>query len=188
MKTFFAKTEVKFLIKFIAVYAGLYLLAQFIIGIASPGNYYSKFCDDYLNIIEWLRLFILKGAAFLCHILGYNAVIEESISLRVINSVYKVRMVYSCIGVGILSCWVAFTIAYPAALKLKIIWLIAGCATICLINMIRVAALLILINKYKSTSKFYYHHEVFNFIAYALVIGMIYLYTKNNTKEDATKS
>jgi exosortase/archaeosortase family protein len=90
-------------------------------------------------------------------------------------------MVYSCLGIGILSSWAAFAIAFPNNLKRKIIWLFAGLLTIWFANVIRVAVLLMLLNKTKDVKGFPNHHTIFNVIAYMIVIVLIYFYSKEKT-------
>jgi exosortase/archaeosortase family protein len=91
-------------------------------------------------------------------------------------------MVYSCIGYGLLSCWAAFIIAYPSKRKRKLIWLLGGLVTICFANIIRVAGLLILVNKTKDVTRFSNHHEIFNAVAYSIIILLLYFYTKPEVK------
>lgn len=170
--------EFIFIVKLLALFSIFYFGTQFFIGITSKGNYYNAFLDEYLNYIKWLRISILKAAGIICSLFGYETRIENAISLRVING-YKVNMVYSCIGVGIMSSWAAFAIAYSANFKRKIIWLLAGLMAIWFVNATRVAVLLIWLNKTRDTKAFSYHHTVFNIVAYSITIVMIYFYSKD---------
>lgn len=173
--------ETLFLIKLFAFFSLFYFGTQFWIGITSKGNFYIAFCDEYLNYIKWLRLSILKAAGIFCSWFGYQTNIENTISLRVVNgdvNGYKVNMVYSCIGIGIFSSWAAFALAYSTNLKRKTIWLFGGLLAIWLINSIRMAILLIWLNKTRNTKGFGHHHTVFNIIAYTIVIILIYFYSK----------
>jgi exosortase/archaeosortase family protein len=172
--------EALFIIKLLLLFSIFYYGTQFYIGITSKGNYYNAFLDKYFNYINWLRCTILKSASIVCYIFGYDTKIENIISLRVVNG-YKVNMVYSCLGIGILSSWAAFAIAFPNNLKRKIIWLFAGLLTIWFANVIRVAVLLMLLNKTKDVKGFPNHHTIFNVIAYMIVIVLIYFYSKEKT-------
>lgn len=169
--------ETLFLIKLFLFFSLFYFGTQFWIGITTKGNYYIAFCDEYLNYVKWLRVSILKAAGIICYCFGFETNIENTISLRVING-YKVNMVYSCIGVGILSSWAAFALAYAAPAKRKIVWLLSGLFTIWFINAVRIAILLMLLNKTRNTKGFSHHHTIFNIIAYSIVILFIYFYTK----------
>ncbi len=174
--------EAIFVAKLLTLFSIFYFGTEFWIGITAKGNLYSAFCDEYLNYVEWLRLFILKGASIICNLFGHNTIIENTKSLKIVGG-YRVNMVYSCIGFGILSSWAAFAIAYPAKLKKKIIWLFGGLLIICFINILRIAALLMLINKAKNIQVFTSHHTVFNWVAYILVLILIYFYTKEKQEQ-----
>lgn len=169
--------ETYFIIKLLLLFCFFYFGSQFWIGITSKGNYYSAFADNYLNYIAWLRVSVLKAAGVICSFFGHQTTIENEISLRIIGG-YKVNMVYSCIGIGVLSSWAAFAIAFPSPLKRKIKWLIGGIVIIWLVNCIRVAALLLLVNSTRNTKAFPQHHTIFNIFSYCIVIIMIYFYTK----------
>ena len=172
--------EAFFVVKLLTLFFIFYYGTQFFIGITSKGNYYNAFLDEHFNYIRWLRLSILNAAGAICSLVGYNTKIENGISLRIING-YKVNMVYSCIGVGILSSWTAFALAYSTAIKRKIFWLFGGLIIIWLVNATRIAILLIWLNKTRNTKGFSSHHTIFNIVAYAIVIMLIYFYTKEKS-------
>ncbi len=171
--------EYFFLLKLIFFFSIFYYGTEFWIGLTAKGGMYSVFCDEYLNYIKWLRVFILKGSGIICNAFGYNTTLEKTTSLRIIGGI-KVNMVYSCIGFGVLSSWAAYVLAFPSNFKRKIVWLFSGTAIILFINMIRVAGLLMLINKTKNIHSFPNHHTVFNVVAYAIVVLLIYFYSKDN--------
>ncbi len=170
--------EVVFIVKLTFLFSVFYFGTDFWIGITAKGNYYSSFCDEYLNYVRWIRISILKAAGVICSVFGYHTRIENTISLRIINGI-KINMVYSCIGIGVLSSWASFVIAYPSKLKRKIYWLFGGLLLIWMVNVIRIAALLILFNKTRDINTFPNHHTAFNIIAYIIVLLLIYFYTKD---------
>ncbi len=178
--------ELFFVVKLLLLFSVFYFGTHFWIGITSKGNLYSTFCDSYLNYFVWLRMAILKLAGFFCFIAGFKTNIEATTSLRIINGI-KVNMVQSCVGFGILSAWAAFIIAYPADLKRKIIWLLGGIATICTINALRIAILLIWVNKTRDINSFSNHHTIFNYTSYLIVLIMVFFYTKEKININSTK-
>jgi exosortase/archaeosortase family protein len=183
LSKFFKKyPESLFLTKLLALFSIFYFGTEFWIGITAKGGLYSPFCDEYLNFVKWSRLFILNGASIICSMFGYQTTIINTISLKIIGG-SRVNMVYSCIGFGVLSCWASFVLVYPGLLKKKLIWLFCGLFLICFANMIRVAALLMLVNKTNNSNSFPNHHTVFNVIVYAIIIVLIYFYTKGNNNK-----
>lgn len=173
--------EVFFIAKLLLLFSIFFYGTEFWIGITAKGGLYSSFCDNYINYVKWLRLLILKGASVICLLFGYKTIVIDSISLKIIGGL-QVNMVYSCVGYGLLSCWAAFIIAFPSKRKRKIIWLLGGLVAICFANIIRVAALLMLVNNTKDITRFSNHHEIFNAVAYSIIILLIYFYTKNKAE------
>ncbi len=169
--------EVLFIAKFLLLFLFLYLGTEFWIGVTSPGNHYCKFCDDYFNYIKWLRNSILKAAEILCNIFGYKATKLNNITIEGVSG-FKVTMVYSCIGYGILSFWTAFTITYPSAFKRKIKWLFGGLICLWFANVVRICLLLIYVNNVKNIHSFPKHHLAYTIVTYVIVFILIYFFVK----------
>lgn len=178
------KPEISFFIRLVLFYCILYYGTLFWIGICSPENLYWSFAEKYLNYIKWLRNSLISAAAFFGNLLNYNIEIPSTTFVKVVNG-YGVHIVYECVGYGVMSVWAAFALAYPANTKKKIKWLIGGLFAIWLINVTRILALLIAVNQGKTVdiNKFGEHHDVFNVVAYSLIILMIYFYTKSSSKK-----
>ena len=174
--------EALFLLKVLLLYCIFNYGSQAWIGITAKGGFYSQFADDYLNYIVWLRYSILKGADIVCSIFGYDVIIIGTKIIR-FNQGFGVSMVYSCIGIAIFSSWAAFIIAYPSELKRKLKWLFSGLLAIWFINVLRISILLFILNLTKKSNNFEFHHEVFNAVAYGLVIILIYFYLKGDKKK-----
>ncbi len=170
--------EASFILKTILLYCIFNYGSKFWIGLTAKGNLYSEFCDVNLNYIRWIRHSILYTAGGICKILGYHTEIINTTIIRVIHG-YGVTMVYKCVGISVLSSWAAVAIAYSTPLKRKLIWLFSGLFLIWFINVLRITVLLIFFNTYKNPNGFEYHHEVFNTIAYIIVVIMIYFYLKD---------
>lgn len=170
----------RFLVTFFTVFVLLYYFFEAWIGITSEGKYYWKFAQEYLDFIKWYRQSILYVAKHINGLLGYNTIVEDSMNLRLVGG-YKVKMVYSCLGLGINSVWIAFVMAYPNNKKIK--WMLSGICLIWLCNSIRIALLLIQTNisGINNTA----HHDVYNYIIYSLIIILMWLYTKSTAKQYA---
>jgi exosortase/archaeosortase family protein len=167
-----------FVIKLLTIFLLLYFFTQFWIGICAPGGYYIEFCNKYLNYVQWIRESILNSAAFIVKILGYK-IDYTTTNIIHLNNGISVKMVYSCVGIGLLCCWAAFSTAFPALLPKKIKWLFGGLFVIWFINVVRVAILVALATKNSDVNKFANHHTIFNGLAYLIIVFMFFLYTKN---------
>lgn len=165
-----------FLVLFLALFALLYYINVGFIGVTSPGNFYIPFLDKHLDYIDWLRSLILHASNFLTRLAGVESVVEEPYRLGVPGGA-GVRMVYSCIGYGVMSLWVAFVLANTGPWKKKLLWIILGCFLILVINCFRVSMLLVALVKKWNVNAYIEHHTLFNIFSYLLIFLLIYLYT-----------
>lgn len=174
------KVELLFFMKFLTLYSFFYFGFMFWIGYSTPGNYYSPFAEKYLNLVRWLRESLVFGVETLMQLFGYE--IKTNSTLRKINVAngHGVTIANVCLGYGVMSVWAAFVLTYPSSIIKKIKWLIGGLMTIWFTNLLRILTLLLLVNQPKkiNVNQFGDHHDVYNIIAYAIIIAMIFFYTK----------
>ena len=172
---------IRFLLLFILLLLLLDNGAIAYMGITSPGNIYVPFLDHYLNIFDWYRSFLLHGAHLLIEVIGYSSTLSGKYHLQIIGG-HGIQLVYSCLGAGLLSLWFSFVLAYPGIFKKKIVWMFTGFFLISFLNMIRLAALVIIASK--TNLNFDNHHTYYNIAVYTCITIMIYFYTKE-PKEDS---
>lgn len=172
----FYKPVFIYLLKFGGLFGFLYLLTLGIIGLSSPENHYSPFVDHYFNFIRPLRTSLLQAAKFFLSLFGFDAYLRDNYTLA-LSSGRAVRMVYSCIGYGVMCFWVAFVVANRGSLKKKIGWLLGGLISLWAINVLRVSLLLVALQQYRRVDFLGWdHHTWFTVAAYSLIFLMIYLY------------
>lgn len=171
------KGFIVYLVKFLFVYAVLYYGTQLIIGLTVPGNAYSAFVHDYLDYISALRKSLLHASKLVVGIFGYEAEVQQNFFLRIKHG-SAVRMVYSCLGVGVFSFWCAFVMANTGKILYKAKWIIGGVLLIWLINIGRICLLLIATNDKWRLFSIIDHHTLFNIVAYGAIFLMIYLFDR----------
>lgn len=171
----------RYLAKFLVAFCLLYFGTEAFIGLAAPGGFYISFFDHYLNYIAWLRASILIGAKTLLAVFGYEAYRPDKFLLKLANG-EGVRMVYACIGYGIMSFWIAFVFANKGRWQKKAKWISGGLLSIWLINVIRVSVLLLANSKNKRMPLGIDHHTWFNIAAYLLIFVLIYFYDRSSFK------
>lgn len=154
-----------------------------VIGLSSPDNLYSPFVDRYLNFISPLRFSLLWGAKTFLALWGYASYYRDTYTLS-LQSGEGVRMVYSCIGYGVMSFWAAFVIANRGSWKGKILWIAGGLAALWIINALRMALLLLAAKKHWPIPFGWDHHTWFNIAAYALIFVLIYFYDRAQIKKE----
>lgn len=171
-------------IRFILLFLGLYLFFSwctlFWIGITSKGNLYWPFADEHLNFVNLFRRFLLGSAKTLCTLLGYETSFSGEYGLRVGTT--GIRLVYSCLGFGVMSFYAAFILAWPAPafIRNKAVALVLGTSLITFLNIVRLSLLPVIHMRYPVSRNFPVgHHEVFNTILYIVIAGMLYSWTQH---------
>jgi exosortase/archaeosortase family protein len=152
-----------------------------VIGLAAPGGYYCAFINNYLNYPAWLRAMLLYSSKIVLSIFGYHVLVDGIYTVRMYGG-YGVHLVYSCIGFGIMSFWIAFIFANKVIWQKKIKWIVTGLVLIFFINVIRISLLLVAVNKKWPIPSNISHHTLFNIAAYILIFIMIYLFDRSEKK------
>lgn len=183
------KTILLFIIKFIGIFCLLYFGTLAVIGLSTPESYYSPFVAKYLDYVNFLRSSLLHVSQALLSLFNFNTTFTDKYTLM--SSHGGIRMVYSCVGYGVMSFWAAFVVANKGGWRKKIVWLLAGWLLLCIINVLRISILLVAINKSWEMPLGWDHHTWFNIIAYLLIFLLIYFYDRSSkilyTKSDYPK-
>ncbi|MGF1923093.1 MAG: exosortase Y [Bacteroidia bacterium] len=144
------------------------------------GKYYDEYLTANFNYIQALKSSLIVPAVWVIKLFGLYAVHNE-MDVMVVNGPY-LRVNYACLGLGVMSFLVAFVIAFPAQLKSKIKLFALGLIMIYVLNVLRIAALGVLLGFFESQrNNFTYHHEVFNIIVYICIFILLYFWIKKNT-------
>ncbi|HEY4197923.1 MAG TPA: hypothetical protein VGM63_20420 [Mucilaginibacter sp.] len=166
----------RFIVVFLALFFIFYYFNIFFFGITLPGNHYNAFVAENLNYISGLRNLLLACSAQILTWLGYTAIVNDHQLLVAGKGVISV--VYSCLGLGIMSFFVAFVIAYPKKIKSKLLFLVPGLLCIQLLNIGRFVLLVLFWNKKKGV--ILDHHTVFNIIVYVIIAISIYFWSRHD--------
>ncbi len=152
-----------------------------------PGNRYSPFIDHYLDYPSWLRATLLWGSKIFVGICGYNATITDAYHLQIVDGA-SVQLIYECLGIGVMSFWLAFVVANKGGWVKKLIWLMGGMLCIWLINVVRIGLVLIGNNEKREMFFGLDNHTFFNICAYVAVFVLIYFYDKSFKRTMPTAS
>lgn len=166
-----------YLVRFLGLFCLLFYGTEAVIGLSAPGSHYSSFVAQHLNFIPPFRLALLEATKALLSPFGVHTAIEDAYSLTLVGG-RGVRMVYSCLGYGVLSFWIAFIFANRGSWKKKAGWMLAGCLALCAINVIRIALLLVAINRGWAIPLGWDHHTWFTLVAYLLIFALILGYDR----------
>lgn len=174
-------SPLKFILLFAALFAVFYYFNIFFFGITTPGNHYNAFLAVNLNYISGLRWLLLHTSAQILNWLGFTAITSDYELLVVGHG--ALRLVYSCLGLGVISFFAAFVIAYPKKLRIKLVFLIAGILSIELLNILRFVLLALFWNK--RGGQIVDHHTIFNSCIYAIILISLYFWVKYDDKSIA---
>lgn len=171
--------HVLFIINFVILFSTFYGFNILFIGITAEGGIYLSWVDKNLNYIQQWRTFNLASTASILNNIGYE-VKTTSHTLSVAGHA-GFKLVYSCLGFGIMSFYAAFVLAYPKPNQTKIITLIIGLLSIQLLNQCRFLWISIYWNP-TFNSHLLDHHVAFNIFIYTIVFGIIVWSTRIKNK------
>jgi exosortase/archaeosortase family protein len=169
-------SPVKFVLVFIALFAVFYYFNIIYFGLTSPGNHYSAFLATHLNYIRGLRWGLLKSTGQVLSLLGFTAISNDYEILVPGHQVLV--LVYSCLGLGVMSFFAAFVLAYPIKFKSKIIFLLSGLLGIQVLNVARLVLLALFWGSREN--RVIDHHTIFNVILYTIISITLYFWVKRN--------
>ena len=156
------------------------------IGITTPGGYYVPFADTYLDYISGLRHLLLHTSKGLLTMIGFDVYLKDSYTIKMVNG-RGVQVVYSCLGYGLLSFWIAFIIANKMSFRMMLKWMMGGLLVIFSLNVFRIALMLISVNKRWPSLLNLDNHTWFNIVAYGAIFCMIYLFDRSQKKVNPTR-
>lgn len=168
----------RFAITFIGLFLAFYYFNIGFFSITSQGRHYMPFFAEYLNYIKWLRDFLIWCSAAILKFFGF-AVVTNDYSLLVAGK-GMITLIYSCLGLGVMSFFSAFVIAFPKPLKAKISFLLVGLAVIQCLNIVRFVFLAIFWDK--KNNHIIDHHAIFNALIYILISISLYFWVKADNR------
>ena len=180
--------DTSFLVSYLIKFIIFYFLCRFLFtvwwGVSDPnGLVYSAFCEQYMNYYTVTRFYMFQLPISVTGLLGIHAFQDSVNSLQVENG-GRLLVKDVCYGLGLISFWIAFVLSDSTAWKRKVMWCLAGVASLMAINIMRVSLLLAakqnqwnihLLDSYGLD-----HHTLFNIVAYAFIFLLMLAYYKKN--------
>ena len=167
-----------FFIKFLLCFFALYLFFPFYRGITGVGGkLYSPFLDHHLNLVHRFSSFLTGCAKLILQALKFDVHQPNYHTLQIGYS-SGIRVNPSCLGWGVMSFWVAFVYANPGSWQHKLKWMAGGIASICILNITRIALIAVATHRQWRPVTSLDHHQTFNIFSYGCIFILMYLYTK----------
>jgi len=171
------KKTIRFVISFLMLFLFFYYFNIWYFSVTSAfSEHYNHILGEYFNYIHILRRTLLLSSVQILDWLGFPSISDEYHLL--ISGHGSLNLVYSCLGLGVISFFSAFVLSYPKSLKTKIIFLGTGVFAIELLNVFRFVFLGIFWDK--KEGKIIDHHVVFNLFIYILISLSLYLWVKGD--------
>jgi exosortase/archaeosortase family protein len=175
--------DITFFAKLIFLFLAFYFFNIFFLGITTAdGRFYSSFLEHNLNYISWLTSSILYVANAIDHLFGVNSFVQNAYNIKTYSGA-SVTVWLPCLGLGVMSFWVAFIIADANNWKKKLYWIVIGIVAIWFVNCLRISLLLLALEKNWYQSTYIDHHTIFNIATYIVILFMIWLYLRKSKKE-----
>ncbi len=151
------------------------------IGLTAPGGYYVEFFDKNMNYITSWRNFNISAVAELLQLMGEN--VTTGTHRLHVDGKAGFKIVYSCLGYGILSIFSAFVLMYPKSLPKKILFLIIGILIFQCLNITRL--MMISLYWHHTLMVFKVHaHDIFSLLVYAIMGFATYLYLYSKPRKN----
>jgi exosortase/archaeosortase family protein len=181
MNIFSDKKFLWFIAKFLLLFCIFYFGTLAIIGLASPGKYYSSFIDHYFDYVSGIKNMLLYCSKKILQFFGVDARIEPGFIIRYYRG-KGVFIAMSCVGYGVYSFWLAYVLANIIPVSKKILWGIGGLLLLFAINVVRITLYLTALNKGWPMPLGIDHHTWFNIAAYLAIFIMIWRFEKMTKK------
>lgn len=172
--------EIKnFILLFIGLWLGFEGLFWVLEGLEGQGG---KLDWDYyrvnIHLLESYRVFLQENTLKLMSFLGYE--VQQFGRVMKINGFASgIRLNNGCLGIGVLSVWTAFTLAFPQRWGKRLINLFLGLLGLIAINIARLAILLYLYRNPGTAAVDIDQHSVFNIVSYGFILLMGYQLMKH---------
>lgn len=175
------QSHYRFATRFLVTFLLLYGFNIAFLGLSTKGGLYWPLLDSKLNYISLWRSANLMVTSKILTSFGF--IVTHDNSQLVVYQHGGFKLMYSCIGYGLMSFFAAFGVSFPKPAKSRIPFLIKGMSSIVILNILRLVALGV-IDLEKSSWLGNHHHLVFNTCIYAILMIQMYYWanTSSNSK------
>ncbi|MBK0382053.1 exosortase/archaeosortase family protein [Pedobacter sp. SD-b] len=173
------KVQIRFFLILVLGYFFFSYFFRFWIGLCAQGGLYWQFANEHLDFIRAYRHFLIGGSTVICDIFGLRYLTNDT-SLRIIGH-GGIKIVYSCLGYGIISILMALSLAVPnQKVKDRVLFLVFSIIGFTLLNILR----LFVVSYYAHYARKMQidHHTLFNVFCYLLILIGIYWWIKKSAK------
>jgi len=162
------KSVLRFILTFLGTYIVLTLLYSWYLEYAKSQFYYP----------EYITHIVAEQCSWLLNAIGYRAQLlphpEEAAMKLMLNGQFMARVVEGCNSVSVIILFWSFVLSFYNGLKKTFLFILLGSASIYIINILRIALLVVAIYEYPEYTEFL-HTIIFPAIIYGFVF-LLWLY------------
>lgn len=164
MKELFKKYKI--VVRFVVLFLGTYLVLSILYALYLKISINAGYFPDYFTNL------VARQSAAVLESLGYNSYLtphelEDGILLTIDNK-YSVSIVEGCNSISVVILFVAFIIAFAENFKRTLLFLFAGAVLIYVVNILRIAILVVALYKYPGYENIL-HSVIFPGVIYSMV-------------------
>ncbi len=147
---------------------------MFYMGVLVPeGKVHSTWLSEHADFVSLFRRFLLWGGTRFSSLLGYPATHDDY--MIYVEGVAGVRIIYTCLGFGLISAYTALLLGWPGRWQQRLISGAIGIVMIIVLNMMRLGGLAVLfVTGHYDLFDNVNHHDIFNgivlFICFLLFV------------------
>jgi len=163
-----------FIIRFLFLFSLLYGIFQFFIGIAAPGGtLHNDFIEANFNLVQYYTDLLIR---FVIHVLKWKGIVAFPFGNSSIRTMGHggVNVGFDCLGLGVISIWIAYVVAHKLTIYKKILGVLFGFLVLYFLNISRIA-LLVMAYEYHWTDWKKLgldHHTLYNIVSYIFIFFM----------------
>ncbi len=178
IRLFFAEyPALRFLLLFIFSYLCIYYLFLGYVALEDGRGIYSSEWIRQHSLIQGLTNLLKFQVGFIMNLLGHTN--YYSLNGIHLESGHIIFIEFSCLGIQVMIAFTALMLAYPG--RRRVLFWAAGIAMVQLLNICRMLAIFFFwLNGSRSSA--FLIHDWFNYFAYACVLILFFVYTRQAKK------
>jgi len=163
-----------FVFRFVIFYVVGRILFWGYVGLLYPsGGYYWPFLS-HIDLIQGMRTALVYPTSWIMNISGTETIpFKMGVLFR--SCLGGITIEFPCLGIQVMIAYAALILAYPA--PKRYIYLLGGLLLIYLLNIGRMVGIMQLM-LHHSIDEISIAHDLFNGIAYAVILFLFYMYTR----------
>ena len=173
-----------FTIRFIVLFTLLYGGFQFFIGIAAPGGtIHSAFMEQYVNLVQYYTNLLVNSVIEAAKLFDISAYPFGLSGIRTLGK-GGVNVGFDCLGIGVISIWLAYVVAHQLRTKSKLLWSIGGVLILYILNVARITLLVASVEFHWTDWKKLGldHHTLYNIVSYIAMFFMAWIFVVTGVK------